>query len=86
MTSIETNYFTLIEDHFRIARGTGMFTFSPRDVALVEAWKEGGIPIEAVLRGIDAVFEKRRERPGLSRTPSENSIAPRPLQSRRRQW
>jgi hypothetical protein len=75
MTDIETNYFSTIEDHFRVARGTGMYIFSPRDVALIEAWKQGGIPIEAVLRGIDAVFEKRRERPGLSRTQSVNSIA-----------
>lgn len=75
MIDIETNYFTIIEDHFRCARGTGMFMLSPRDVALIEKWKERGIPIEAVLRGIDAVFEKRRARSGLSRTQPVNSIA-----------
>jgi hypothetical protein len=75
MIDIETNYFTIIEEHFRVARGTGMFFFSPRDVALVGTWKESGVPIEAVLRGIDAVFEKRRQRPGLSTTQSVNSIA-----------
>ena len=55
------NYFTEVEDHFRKARGTGLFLMSPIDWALVESWKNGGIPLEAVLRGIDASFEKRSE-------------------------
>jgi hypothetical protein len=63
------NYFTEIEEHFRAARGTGMFCLSPLDWALVEAWKNSGIPLEAVLRGIDAVFEKWRNRPLRARQP-----------------
>ncbi len=75
MIEIETNYFTIIEEHFRSVRGTGMFLLSPRDLALVEAWKSNGIPLEAVLRGIDAAFEKFRRRPAQGRTQTINSIA-----------
>src|SRR5229473_615155 len=69
------NYFTEIEDHFRKARGTGLFLLSPLDWALIEAWKNGGIPLEAVLRGIDAAFEKWRKRPAQARIHMVNSLA-----------
>jgi hypothetical protein len=52
------NYFTEIEEHFQRARGTGLFLLSPLDWALIEGWKNSGIPLEAVLRGIDVAFEK----------------------------
>ena len=39
-----------------------MFLMSPLDWALVEAWKNAGVPLEAVVRGIDAAFEKWRAR------------------------
>ena len=60
MTENYFNYFTEIEDHFQRARGTGLFLLSPLDWALIEAWKTAGIPLEAVLRGIDQAFEKWR--------------------------
>jgi hypothetical protein len=69
------NYFTEIEDHFQRARGTGLFLLSPLDWALIEAWKTGGIPLEAVLRGIDAAFEKWRARPPRARLQMVNSLA-----------
>jgi hypothetical protein len=69
------NYFTEIEEHFRRARGTGLFLLSPMDWALIEAWKNGGIPLEAVLRGIDASFEKWRAKPAHARTQKVNSVA-----------
>lgn len=56
------NYFTEVEERFQQARGTGLFLLSPLDWALIEAWKNSGIPLEAVLRGIDAAFEKWRTR------------------------
>jgi hypothetical protein len=56
------NYFTEIEERFQRARGTGLFLLSPLDWALIENWKNGGIPLEAVLKGIDDVFEKWRSR------------------------
>lgn len=69
------NYFTEIEDHFQRARGTGLFLLSPLDWALIEAWKNSGVPLEAVLRGIDAAFEKWRTRPARARTQMVNSVA-----------
>lgn len=52
------NYFTEIEEHFQRARGAALFLLSPLDWALIETWKDAGVPLEAVLRGIDAAFEK----------------------------
>jgi len=67
------NYFTEVEDHFQKVRATGLFLMSPLDWALVETWKNAGIPLEAVLRGIDSAFEKWRAR--RNRTQMVNSIA-----------
>jgi hypothetical protein len=67
------NYFTEVEDHFRRVRGTGMFLFSPLDWALIESWKNAGVPLEAVLRGIEAAFEKWRSR--KVKTQKVNSLA-----------
>ena len=67
------NYFTEIEEHFQRARGTGLFLLSPLDWALIESWKNAGVPLEAVLRGIDAAFEKWRGR--KSKTQKVNSLA-----------
>src|SRR5437868_14134305 len=69
------NYFTEIEEHFQRARGTGLFLLSPLDWALIEAWKNSGVPLEAVLRGIDAAFEKWRARPPRARLQRVNSVA-----------
>lgn len=67
------NYFTEIEEHFQRARGTGLFMLSPLDWSLIEAWKNAGVPLEAVLRGIDRAFEKWRS--GKKRTQAVNSLA-----------
>lgn len=56
------NYFTEIEEHFQRARGTALFLMSPVDWALIENWKNAGIPLEAVIKGIDDAFEKWRSR------------------------
>lgn len=56
------NYFTEIEEHFQKARGTGLFLMSPLDWALIETWKNAGVPLEAVVRGVDAAFEAWRGR------------------------
>jgi hypothetical protein len=67
------NYFTEIEEHFQQARGTSLFLLSPLDWALVESWKNAGVPLEAVLRGIDSAFEKWRAK--RSRAQLVNSLA-----------
>ena len=60
------NYFTEIEEHFQRRRGT-LLILSTLDWALIETWKDAGIPIEAVLRGIDATFDKYDRRPVKTR-------------------
>jgi hypothetical protein len=67
------NYFTEVEEHFQKARGTSLFLMSPLDWALVETWKNAGVPLQAVLRGIDTAFEKWRS--GKSRIQMVNSVA-----------
>ena len=51
------NYFTEIEDRFQQRRGA-ILLLSTLDWALIETWRDAGIPLEAVLRGIDAAFDK----------------------------
>jgi hypothetical protein len=65
-------YFTEIEEHFQRRRGT-ILLLSTLDWALIETWKDAGIPLEAVLRGIDAAFEKFEKRPQVFR--KVNSLA-----------
>ncbi len=67
------NYFTEIEEHFQRARGTVLFLLSPLDWALIETWKTAGIPLEAVLKGIDEAFEKWRGR--KQKRQQVNSVA-----------
>ena len=67
------NYFTEVEERFQKARATGLFLMSPLDWALVESWKNAGVPLEAVLRGIDAAFEKWRAK--KKRGQNVNSVA-----------
>ncbi|HWZ52834.1 MAG TPA: hypothetical protein VNW54_15350, partial [Granulicella sp.] len=51
------NYFTEIEQLFQQRRGS-LLMLSTLDWALIETWREAGIPLEAVLRGIDTAFDK----------------------------
>ena len=66
------NYFTEIEEHFQRRRGTGLL-LSTLDWALIETWKDAGIPLDAVLRGIDAAFDRYERRP--SKTRKVNGLA-----------
>jgi hypothetical protein len=50
------NYFTEIEEHFWKKRGAHLLV-SPLDWAIVETWQKSGIPLPAVLTGIDRAFE-----------------------------
>ena len=60
------NYFTEVEDHFHRRRGSTLL-LSTLDWALIETWKDAGIPLEAVLRGIDATFDRYENRPARPR-------------------
>jgi hypothetical protein len=66
------NYFTEIEEHFQRRRG-GILLLSTLDWALIETWKGAGVPLEAVLRGVDDAFDKYDQRP--SRSKKVNSLA-----------
>jgi len=66
------NFFTEIEEYFQLRRG-GVLLLSTLDWALIETWKDAGIPLEAVLCGIDAAFERYEKRPTQSR--KVNSLA-----------
>ncbi|HKG80619.1 MAG TPA: hypothetical protein VKA78_14390 [Pyrinomonadaceae bacterium] len=56
------NYFTEIEDAFVRRRGKHLF-LSPLDWALMETWKEQGIPLHIVLRGVEKSFDSYEARP-----------------------
>jgi hypothetical protein len=61
------NYFTEIEEYFWRKRGAHLLV-SPLDWAIVETWQRAGIPLDAVLRGIDTAFESyARSRRGAGR-------------------
>src|SRR5581483_10450173 len=66
------NYFTEIEEHFQRRRGS-ILLLSTLDWALIETWKEAGVPLEAVLRGIDAAFDAYDRQP--RKTRKVNSLA-----------
>lgn len=55
------NYFTEIETRFQQRRGT-LLLLSTLDWALIETWREAGVPLEAVLQGIDDAFDKYDQR------------------------
>jgi hypothetical protein len=66
------NYFTEIEEHYLRRRGTHLL-LSTLDWALIETWKSAGVPLEAVLRGIDDAFDRYDQRP--SKSKKVNSLA-----------
>lgn len=61
------NYFTEIEDTFVRRRGKHLF-LSPLDWALIESWKERGIPLHIVIRAIESVFDVFDRQPPGTRT------------------
>src|ERR671926_969554 len=56
------NYFTEIEDAFIRRRGRHLL-LSPMDWALIESWKEMGVPLHVALRGIEKSFDSYEARP-----------------------
>ncbi len=66
------NYFTEIEEQFLRRRGGGLL-LTTLDWALIETWKDAGIPLEAALRGIDEAFDRYEQ--GPAKTRKVNSLA-----------
>jgi hypothetical protein len=68
------NYFTEIEEHFQRRRGS-ILLLSTLDWALIDTWREAGVPLAAVLRGIDAAFDKYEARQTKARMRKVNGLA-----------
>lgn len=68
------NYFTEIEERFQQRRGS-ILLLSTLDWALIETWREAGIPLEAALRGIDDAFDKYEARKTRGRVRQVNGLA-----------
>src|SRR2546423_795846 len=56
------NYYSEVEDTFIRRRGKHLL-ISPLDWALIESWKQMGIPLHVVLRGIEKAFDSYEARP-----------------------
>ena len=69
-------YFSEIESRFQQRRGS-ILMLSTLDWALIETWREAGVPLEAVLRGIDDAFDKHDAKLAISkkRTRKVNGLA-----------
>ena len=68
------NYFTEIEERYQRRRGSALL-LSTLDWALIETWKDAGIPLDAALRGIDAAFDSYDAKPARAKTRKVNSLA-----------
>lgn len=60
MIKVEDEYCLQVESHFAARRGTP-FIFSAKDWALLQQWKDTGIPLPVVIEAIDQCFEKREK-------------------------
>ncbi|HYE66286.1 MAG TPA: hypothetical protein VD966_11935 [Pyrinomonadaceae bacterium] len=56
------NYFTEIEEVFIRRRGKHLL-LSPMDWALIESWKEKGVPLHVALRGVERAFDSHDAKP-----------------------
>jgi hypothetical protein len=68
------NYFTEIEERFQQRRGS-ILLLSTLDWALIDTWREAEIPLEAVLRGIDAAFDRYDARRAKTHVRRINGLA-----------
>ena len=60
-------YFSEIEERFQQRRGS-ILMLSTLDWALIETWRDAGVPLEAVLRGIDDAFDKHDAKLAVAKT------------------
>jgi hypothetical protein len=56
------NYFTELEEAFIRRRGKHLF-LSPLDWALIETWKQAGVPLHVAIRGIERSFDSYESKP-----------------------
>ena len=55
------NYFTEIEQYYQ-SRRESFTLLSTLDWVLIETWKDQGVPLEVVLRGMDRAFSKAKRK------------------------
>ncbi len=69
-------YFSEVEERFTARRGS-VLLLSTLDWALIETWRDAGVPLTAVLRGIDDAFDKYETRSarGKGRLRKVNGLA-----------
>ena len=68
------NYLTEVEERFQQRRGS-LLLLSTLDWALIETWQEAGVPLEAVLRGVEAAFDKYESKKTKGRARRINGLA-----------
>ena len=68
-----SNYFTEIEERFQQRRGS-LLLLSTLDWALIETWRDAGVPLAAVLRGIDDAFDKYETKKTRGRARRVNGL------------
>jgi hypothetical protein len=68
------NYFSEIEETFIRRRGKQLFV-SPLDWALIDEWKDRGVPLHIVIRAINDVFDLR------DRQVADQKVPTRPISS-----
>ncbi len=68
------NYFTEVEERFQQRRGS-LLLLSTLDWALIETWRDAGVPLAAVLRGIDEAFDRYEAKKTRGRARRVNGLA-----------
>jgi len=79
------NYFTEIEDTFVRRRGKHLF-LSPLDWALIDGWKDRGIPLHIVIRSIESVFDVFDKQPAGTRTIKTLFYCREEIESQYNEW
>lgn len=79
------NYFTEIEDTFVRRRGKHLF-LSPLDWALIDGWKERGIPLHIVIRSIESVFDVYERQPVGTRSIKTLFYCREEIESQYNEW
>ncbi|NNE99000.1 MAG: hypothetical protein HKN25_08260 [Pyrinomonadaceae bacterium] len=79
------NYFTEIEETFIRRRGKHLM-LSPLDWAMVESWKERGIPLRIAIRAIEDVFDRVDKKPNKARSIKSLSYCREEVEAQYEEW
>ena len=79
------NYFSEIESVFIRRRGRNLL-LSPLDWAQIEKWRDQGIPLRIVLRGINRVFDKFDKDPAVRRGIKSLAYCREEIEAQHAEW